>query len=325
MRYGFEGLTPEHRQIMTHRRASIERNALPAEVRAQSTSTTAGGYLVPQGFSEELDVALKAYGGMRQIARVFPTPDGRDIPWPTVDDTSNVGEIVGENNTHNAQDIAFGQVILKAFKYSSKLVLVSVELLQDSFFNIDTLVADLLATRLGRITNTHFTTGASPGTATPFGVRAQAGLGKTGAIGQTTTITYNDLLDTEHALDPLYRPGARWMASDSTIKALKKLVDGSSRPLWMPALSGLAGNQPDTLLGYPYTINQDCAAMAASAKSLVFGNFSKYIIRDARDITILRLVERYAEFGQVAFLAFMRCDGRCINTAAFKYYINAAT
>jgi HK97 family phage major capsid protein len=323
VRFGFEGLNPEQRSIMLTRQVSTDRSVLPAEVRAQSTTTTAGGYLIPQGFSELLDKALKAYGGMRQAARVFPTPDGRDIPWPTVDDTANVGEIIGENSTHNNQDVAFGQITLKAYKYSSKMVPVSVELLQDSFFDVEALLAELLAERMGRILNTHFTTGT--GTGQPKGVVVEAGLGKAGLTGQTTSVIYADLVDLLHSVDPAYREGATFMFADSTLKAIKKLVDGSSRPLWQPALNGIAGAAPDTILGYPYVINQDVAAMGVSAKSILFGNFKKYIIRDARDITVVRLVERYAELGQVAFLAFSRHDGRAINAAALKYYQNSAT
>lgn len=324
VRFGFDGLTQEQRSIMSNRRsASFDRSMLPAEVRAQSTTTTAGGFLIPQGFSELLDKALKAYGGMRQAARIFGTPDGRDIPWPTVDDTANTGEIISENSTHNTQDVVFGQVTLKAYKYSSKLVLVSVELLQDSFFDVETLLAELLAERMGRILNTHFTTGDN--SSKPQGVVTAAGSGKVGLTGQTTSVIYADLVDLLHSVDPAYREGSVFMFSDSTLKAIKKLVDGSSRPLWQPALNGISGAAPDTILGYPYVINQDVATMAANAKSILFGNFKKYIIRDARDITVVRLVERYAELGQVAFLAFSRHDGRAINAAALKYYQNSAT
>lgn len=323
VRFGFDGLNQEQRSIMQTRRATIDRSQLPLELRAQSTVTTAGGYLIPQGFSEQLEVALKAFGGMRQAARVFPTPDGRDIPWPTVDDTANVGEIIAENSTYNNQDVAFGQITLKAYKYSSKMVPVSVELLQDSFFDVETLLAELLATRIGRITNTHFTTGT--GTGQPKGVVVEAGLGKAGLTGQTTSVIYADLVDLLHAVDPSYREGAIWMFADTTLKAIKKLVDGSGRPLWQPALNGISGTAPDSILGYPYVINQDVAAMGVSAKSILFGNFKKYIIRDARDVTVMRLVERYAELGQVAFLAFSRADGRAIQPAALKYYQNSAT
>src|SRR5262245_17131006 len=327
VRFGFNGLDAEQRQIMATKRTIIAASELPDELRAQAVGSGAGGgYLVPQGFSEELEKALKAFGGMREAARLFPTPTGNDIPWPTVDDTANIGELLAENIPAAAQDVVFGQVILKAYKYSSKLVLVSMELLQDSFFDIGTILRDLLAERIGRITNTHFTTGT--GTGQPQGVVTGATLGKTGVVGQTTSVVYDDIIDLEHSVDPLYRPGSIYMMNDSTLKAVKKIKDSSGRPLWQPGMTASlqTGQEAfNSINGYPYIINQDMAVMAANAKSILFGNFSKYIIRDVREFTLLRLEERYAEYGQTGFLAFTRADGRYINTAAVKYYANSAT
>ena len=80
-------------------------------------------------------------------------------------------------------------------------------------------------------------------------------------------------------------------------------------------------------MGYPYVINQDVAVPAASAKSLLFGALDKYHIREVMDISVLRLVERYADYGQVGFLAFARADGDLVDagTHPVKYYANAAS
>ena len=119
------------------------------------------------------------------------------------------------------------------------------------------------------------------------------------------------------------------MFADSTLKALKKIKipqfsgDTNGMPLWQP---GLVQGQPDRILGYPFVINQDVAAMAASAKAIVFGDLSKYLIRDVRDVTLLRLDERYAENHQVAFLAFSRHDGDLLDagTDPVKLFVNPA-
>jgi HK97 family phage major capsid protein len=176
-----------------------------------------------------------------------------------------------------------------------------------------------LGTRIGRITNRDFTLGT--GSANPNGIVNAATLGKTGATGQQASVIYGDLVDLEHSVDPAYRAGARFMMHDQSLKVIKKLVDSQGRPLWMP---GLVGGAPDTILGYPFTINQDLATMATSAKSILFGDFSKYIIRDVAEVSVLRLDERFAEFHQVAFLAFARVDGDLLDagTNPVKWYAN---
>ncbi len=321
LRYGFNGLTPEERSTIDAGRQALNQS----ETRALSAVTgAAGGYTVPQGFFNELEIALKAYGGMRGAARVIPTATGNDLPMPNLNDTSNMGELVGENLPATNQDIAFTQTIMKAYKYSSKTILIPIELLQDSAINVEGEVKDALVERIGRVTNLHYTTGDN--SSKPQGAVTAATLGKTGANGQTTSITFDDLIDLEHSIDPAYRknPGCGFMFNDSTLKALKKLKDSQGRPLWMP---GLIEKEPDTINGYRYTINQDIAPMAAGAKSILFGDMSKYIIRDVMDVMIIRISEKYIEQGQVGFLCFYRTDGRLRDAGMnpIKYYANSAT
>jgi HK97 family phage major capsid protein len=307
---GVDSLTPEKRRLMSEYRA------------LSATTGSAGGYTVPQGFYNNLIQAMKSFGGMRQVSRVFTTSGGNPLPIPTTNDTANVGAILAENAQASTQDVAFGQVTLNAYKYTSNIVLIPIELLQDSAFDIESYVAQSLATRIGRITNTHFTTGT--GSSQPQGVVTGATLGKTGANGQTSTVTYADLVDLLHSVDPAYRGNAKFMFHDQTLKALKKLQDGYGRPLWVP---GVAVKEPDTILGYNYEINQDTPQMAASAKSIVFGDFSNYFLRDVMDVAVVRFGEKYMDAGQIGFVAFSRHDGKLVNagTNPIAYYQNSAT
>jgi HK97 family phage major capsid protein len=122
------------------------------------------------------------------------------------------------------------------------------------------------------------------------------------------------------------------MFNDSTLKAIKKLKDSNGRPLWQLYAESSFGQKiaQDTILGYPYNINQSMATMGAGSPavgniSLLFGAFNRFIVRDVLEMTLLRLTERYAEYGQVGFLAFARCDSRYINSNAVKYFQNSAT
>lgn len=294
---------------------------------AQSTGTdTAGGYTVPQGFYDQIMSAEKAYGGMLDVAFVFDTATGNVLPIPTDNDTTNSGAILGENSQATAQDVSFGSVSMNAWTYSSKLVLVSNQLLQDTAFNLDSFLADKLGTRIARATNAHFTTGN--GASQPTGVVTAGAAGYTAGgsstSGSTTTISYADLVELEHSVDSAYRRNARWMMSDTALKVIKKLVDGMGRPLWM---AGLQVKEPDTINGYAYSINQDMAVPAASAKTVLFGDFSKYFIRRVAGVQLLRLTERYADYNQTGFLAFQRWDGQLVDagTHPVKYLTQAAS
>lgn len=280
------------------------------EQRALGTgSGPAGGYTVPQGFYRVLEDAMLAYGGMRQArTTILRTASGEPLPMPTANDTDNEGIIIAENPTEKVpeQDIAFGQAVLGAYMYSSKSIRVSYQLLQDSAFDLPTYIAQKLGERIARITNRHFTVGT--GTGQPRGIVTAATVGVTAA--SATGITDLELVDLVHSVDPAYRMQAEFMFHDQTLRELKKLRDQEGRPLWLP---GIAVREPDTILGYRYVINQHMPQMAAGQRSVLFGDFSKYHIRDVMDILLIRLDEVYAEYGQVAFLAFSRHDGTLLD------------
>lgn len=285
-------------------------------------NTVSAGYLVPNEYERNILQNMLAFGGMREAATIMPTDTGADLIMPTSDDTGNTGELLAEHASVTAQDVTVGRKILKAHMYSSKRVNVSFQLLQDSAFGIDTWLSELLAERIARITNTHFTTGS--GSNQPTGVATEATSGAAGATGQTTTVTWDDLITLEHSIDPAYRRNARFMMADATLQYLRKVKDGEGRYLWQP---GVTAGAPSLINGWPYAINQDVAAQAASAKSILFGDFKKYVIRDVRGFFLLRLDELYAESGQVAFIGFSRHDGMLLHagTVPIKAYVNSAS
>lgn len=308
-------------KLMTPEEWGVLRNTMSVGTAAQ------GGYTVPTEVATSVAEALKVYGGMRSVAEVFRTTAGNDINFPTSDGTSETGELIGENTTATGNDPSFGVVTIKTYKFSSKVVAVPFELLQDSSVDMEGFIRQRLVTRLGRITNTKFTVGT--GTGEPNGIVTAAGSGKVGTTGQTTTVIFDDLVDLVHSVDPAYRAlgNCKFMMNDASLKVIRKLKDSQQRPVFLPGYDGLAGPMPDTLLGYPIVINQDIATMAANAKSILFGDFTFYKIRDAMDMQMFRFDDSaYIKLGQIGFLAWMRSGGNFVDVGGgVKYYANSAT
>jgi len=295
-----------------------------------TTTSSEGGYTVAQEWATTVLDALKAYGGMRSVSEIIQTSGVGQLNYATSDGTAEVGEIIAENTTATSADISFGTKSLVAYKYSSKVVAVPFELLQDSNVDVEAFVRARLATRLGRITNTHFTTGT--GSSQPNGVITAATTGYTAAnsTSQVTTILYTSLVELIHSIDPAYRTNGncKFMMNDSTVKKLRQILDGQSRPIFVPGYeTGVPGGAPDRLLGYEIVVNQDVAAMAASAKSIAFGDFSYYKIRDVMEMQMFRFTDSaYTKLGQVGFLAWMRAGGNLIDVGcAVKLFVNAAS
>ena len=314
MRRGVRGLSADQRDTLQSGFSSVQN--------AQGTTPdTAGGYLIPEGWRGTLVETMKAFGGLAQHAELIETDSGNDLPWPTNDDTANEGEYLAENTQVNEQDLTFGGKKLGAHPCNSKAVRVAIALLQDSGINLEEFIPRKLGERIGRRSARAWITGT--GVDQPQGITIGIGTGKTGANGQTTSVIYDDLVDLEHSVDPAYRTNCRYLFHDQTLKALRLLTDGEDRPLWVPVPTA---GFPATINGWPYVVDNSMPTMAASAKSMVFGNLrAGYVIRRVRRVQTLRLAERYADFLQVGFLAFERHDGMIQDTAAVKAYVNAAS
>lgn len=305
-----------HGNNVTAEQAIAIRNAM------STTTTTEGGYTVPSEVSSMVIDKLKAYGGMREVSTILTTSTGVAMNWPTSDGTSDVGAIVGQNTAVNAADITFGTVAMNVFYYTSNKIALPLELIQDSAIDVVGYVVDRLSTRIARIQNTHFTTGG--GTTVPDGVIPKAGTGKTGTTGQTLTVIYDDLVDLKHSVNRAYRANARFMMNDLSVAIVSKLKDTTGRPIWAPSITVGA---PDTLLGYPVAINDDVAVMAANAKSIAFGDFSKYTIRDVAGTTSIRRFDdsAFALANQVGFCGWTRSGGNLLDTEAVRLYVNSAS
>ena len=269
---------------------------------------TSGGALIPEGFISNLEIALLQYGGIRQVADVLRTESGNDLPWPTVNDSGVKGQILSENQTVTTKDMTFGTVVFHAYKYTSGIVLVPVELIEDAAFQLANTIGELCGIRIGRIQSDHFTTGT--GAAQPTGLMVAATLGVTAA--SATAIAGDDLYALKHSVDPAYRAmDPSYMMNDQVLLAVKKLKDGLGRYLWQ---SSLAGDRPDTIDGDPVVINQSMVStLAATNKSISYGAHAKYKIRDVSEIRLRRLVERFADADQEAFIMFMRGDGNLLD------------
>ncbi len=295
---------------------SLRKDAMEKwESRALTVTTTAGGYLISNEMIRAMEEARLFFGGMLEAATVIRTDTGASLPFPTYNGTATKGRLLGINTQVTATDPAFGQMSLGAFMYSSDMVLVPEELLQDSGINMPEFLGRALGERIGRILNEHFTTGT--GTTQPWGIvpRATAvdlGTGTAAGFGSTTDGTaYRNILKVVYGVDRAYRRTASFMMNDAILQTLAGMTDDTGRPLWVPSL---ISGEPDRLLGYPIIVNNDMTGtFANNARTVVFGDLSKYYIREVRDVAVLSSRERFIDYHQTAFLAFGRYDGDLLN------------
>ena len=287
-------------------------------------SGSAGGYAVPAEWWNRIVEVQTAASPMMQEAEVITTATGANLPWPTNDDTGNIGAILAENTAVTEQDITFGTAALDSYMYTSKMIRASLQFLQDSSTSEEWLQGKL-GTRVGRILNNHFTVGT--GTSQPDGIvtSATVGVTGTGSFASTKGISGDDIIDLTEALGDGYdgAPGLKFMMHKTVRKAIRKLKGTDGQYLWQPALSA---DVPSTIASYPFVINNDMPTLAASSKSLLFGDIkAAYVIRIVKGLQMLRLTERYADYLQVGFLGFERADGTLQDAQAVRVFQTTAT
>lgn len=294
--------------------SSEEKQAL-RELRAQGTAPDEkGGYTVPTQMLNKVLEQMKAYGGIANVSQILSTSTGQDISWATSDGTNEEGELLGENSAAGEEDIEFGGETLGAKKLSSKIIRVSNELLQDSGIDMQAYIAGRISQRIGRGEAKYLIKGTGKGSPLqPKGLEASV----TKTVDAAIKFSWKDMNALKHAIDPAYRngPSFRWAFNDGTLKVITEMEDGQGRPLWLPEIAGVA---PSTILGVQYVIDQAIAEMAAGQKFIFCGDFNRFIVRRVSYMTLKRLIERYAEYDQTAFLAFHRFDCLLEDTSAIK-------
>ena len=299
-----------------------------------------GEYVVPVGFQKQLEIKLKQHGGMRQVCRVLNTSTGQPLQYPTMDDTSNSGEWLAEAGAVGQANPSFGRVTFTANVASSKQVLVSVQLLTDSAFDVQSLLSDSMGIRLGRTINNGYTLGNGSGapngiipTVVAYGGGSQlvqaVGANSTNNVGSTTANSVNIIDDLDALItkvDPAYRIGSRFMANQSTIDTWRKQKDGFGRTLWNVSV---AAGEPDTIYSYQYQWNQDMDQLQniqsppVKKNTVLFGNFEHYVIRDVGPVTFFIFQETFMSTLQKAYQAFLRTDSQLLQGAAFSLLQNS--
>ena len=284
---------------------------------------TAGGYFVPTGMAATLERALLDFSGVLQVATILNTSTGEDFEYPTTNDTGNSASLIGENAliSTTSVDPTIASITLRSHNYQSGFVRVSNQVLRDSAFDLSTLLADMLGERHGRRLNTDCTTGT--GASKPTGIVTASTLGVTAA--SATAVTFAEAVRLIHSVDPAYRTGAGFMCSDLTFLEFALLTaSGSGEFLLSPDPTAPHGYR---MRGYPIFINQAMqGAPAASTKVLLFGALNKYIVRRVASIRLVRAAERFLEYDQTAFIAFMSYDGNLLDagTRPVKHMLMAA-
>lgn len=287
------------------------------DLRTLSKLTAAAGLnTVPTSFYDRLMAHLIETASIMQAGpQMVTTGSGENFQVPKTT-AHSAAAIVTEGAPIGASDPAFGQVTLGAFKYGL-LIQVSRELINDTGVDLEGYLSMQAGRALGNAFGAHAITGS--GTGQPRGIVTDATLGVTGGVGVAGVPTSDNLMDLFFSVIAPYRnsPSARWIIRDQTVASIRKIKDTTGQYIWQQSLTAGA---PDTLLGKPVLTDPGVAATGLSAKSVIFGDMSKYFVRVVDGVRFERSDDYAFNTDLVTFRALLRADGALVDlTGAVRY------
>ena len=290
-------------------------------------SAGAGANAVKTSFYDQLlQNMIETSAVLQAGVTVLNTASGETIQVPKTTGHST-GAIVAEAASIGVSDPTFGQASLGAYKYGV-MVQLSRELVDDASVDLEGYLAMETGRALGNAFGAHLVAGT--GTGQPRGILVDTTLGATGPTGQTGGFgsaagAGDPLIDLYYSVIGPYRnsPGAAYLMKDTTVGAIRKLKDTTGQYLWQPSIQQGA---PDRFNGVPIFTDPYMPATGISAKSVVFGDFSRYFVRLVGGVRFERSDEYAFNADLITYRALLRGDGALMDTTgALKHFVGAAT
>lgn len=286
--------------------------------------------------------SLTAWGGLARWVRTFTTATGNNLRIPRLDPGNATGTWIQDTEASGAPSSAQRKaaalkptpsptdVTLMAHLISSGIVSISLVAEQDSMVNIEATVLSQMTRRIGRSLAQAVTSGTALTTdvtvrsprQTPIGVSEFAGNG--GTSRASGKVDWEDLFRMVNTIDAAYlmnsettdpRSGnltsmggqAAFMINRDIEQAIMLERDSDNRPIW---IQNLATGSFNMLRGYPYFLNFELPALAASSKSAYFGLWNHYATRIVREIVLFRMTDsKFIEKYSIGLVQFARFDG----------------
>ena len=305
-------------------RGEVRTVVVPAERRDLTKgSATAGGNTVPTTFFGQVWEHMIENSAILQAgATIINTASGENLEIPVTTAHSS-GALISEGSTLTESDPAFAKRTLGAYKYGLSIQ-VSSELVADTGFDLLGYLARQAGRAVGNALGTDLVTGNA--SSKPSGIVQTATTGVTGATtGASGTFTADELIDLYYSVIAPYRASTScaWIMRDATLARVRKLKGSDNNYLWQP---GLQVGAPDLLLGKPVYTDPNVAAVATSAKSVIFGDISAYHVRIAGGVRFERSDDFAFQNDLVTFRAIVRGDGILADqTGAVKVFVGAAS
>ncbi len=308
LRFGLVGLKHADAEA-----AKLVKIAKPGDLEGKALSLgddTAGGFLAPPEFVADIIKQIILISPLRAYANVRKTSN-RSVLYP-VRKGVYAAKWVSETGTRSeTTGLKYGLEEIPNHELYSE-VLISNQDIEDSAFDMDAQLQMEATEEFAKAEGAAFINGTGIGQ--PEGILTNASVLASYVPGtDASKVVFAGLAAQYYALKSGYAANATWLMNRKTIGAIRQIVDGQQRPLWEPGFPGFSGMEPPTIFGRPYAEMPDMPDVGSNAFPIAFGDFKRgYLIVDRVTMVVQRLVEKYAEQGQIAYLVRKRVGGQVV-------------
>ena len=270
-------------------------------------SAGSGNFIVPDTFEQKLVKGLTEKSLIRKLGTVMKTNTTMRIPTIIAD-----GEAawIPENEPVQFSEAVYGEIVLDAYKLAHKVV-VSDEMLEDANFDVEDYIRQLFVESVSAAEELALFIG--DGNGKPTGLLHQTSVGWISE--KAGDITYDDILNLIHSVKSPYRKNAVLVMSEDAITKLLSIIHYHGNSPWDVSLKD---GTSKTLFGYPVYTTNYLDRVLPGTKPVLFGDFSYFWIGERGKRSVKRLVERYADTGQVAYITSERIDAKLVLPEAIK-------
>jgi len=270
-----------------------------------------GGNAVPTGFYNQI-TARRDESMLAALLGVTRIP-GRGTTTNAPLDNEADGEFIStaEAAAFDRDAPAIGTKAFTLVKYTKKIEL-SYELLQDEDARLLGFLENFVGRGLAKTHNNLLVTEAANGTALKTFAAAAAI-----AVNEIDALTYDN--DIAYYLNDIQSVG--WIMRPATHGAIS-VLSGTNR-IYAPITNGTGVQVArPMLLNYPVHFSNKVGAIAASAKSVYFGNWAYMGLYEAPGLTFLRDPYGAANTGQVRLYYYFRAVYGLLQTEAIGYGVH---
>ena len=275
------------------------------EMRTGEQNVTMGnnGAIIPTSIANRIIKAVSDRCPILAGATRYNVPGTLKVPvWGKANTTHDI--TVGyqtEFTDITADSGKFTSVDLSGY-LAGALTLIGKSVINNAVFDVTGFIVSQMAEEIARWIEGQLLTGTGSGA-------AQGALNTTSSLtaASATAITADELIGLQAQIKQAYQANACWTMHPSTFLAIKKLKDGNNRYLLQ---DDFTGEFPYRLLGKPVYLSDNMPEAAASAKAVLYGDYSGLSVNFRENISVEVLREKYATQHAVGVVSWFEFDSK---------------